>query len=287
MVEHINDILSESSDSVLEVAITVDMLEDEPEPLPNHQGEKCDWGTIIAKTPGLLQNIEEVWARLTLSKVKKQSINELSQRILIFLCLTLSGNTKKSFKGSRPLTEAVKNTIHLLNKISMPMPPRAVNHQSELEKQLLINLGVSSKKGQPVLYMRPAEYTPSRDDLDTLLRSLCYQMHVLSESKAVRKRVTKRFTAKGFLFLADMTGWTMSHFSINYAKSFFAVIQGKYPVMCSQFIIADPPSWFGKVDSPVMLQIWAIIKKFMTANFLAKVKILQRKEWQLTAKESR
>ena len=146
----------------------------------------------------------------------------------------------------------------LSSKIDLTFPLLADNERQQLDTKTLVFTGKYTLGGLPVLYMKPALYHPVTSDLDALIRSLVYKMHAITEIGSVM--------TKGFAFMANMNDWKMANFSVNYAKTFFDTIQGKFPAKCKLFFIVNPPPWFGK--------IWRIIRTFMTKSFEKMVKIV-------------
>lgn len=134
---------------------------------------------------------------------------------------------------------------------------------ARVEKQLrtetlIIPPGVCDKNGNQFLYMKPGKFTPGTDDLDALLESLVYLLgHITSKEKA---------STDGIAFMANMSGWGWSNFGTRYAKSFFDLMQGSYPLRIRTFLIMNPPSWFGMV--------WRIIRPMMSKKFAEKVHIV-------------
>jgi hypothetical protein len=52
---------------------------------------------------------------------------------------------------------------------------------------------------------------------------------------------------------------------LQYAKSFFDTMQGRFPCRVRLFLIVNPPSWFGAV--------WRLIRPMMTKDFAEKVQM--------------
>jgi hypothetical protein len=133
----------------------------------------------------------------------------------------------------------------------------------QLESQTLLIPGCISKDGHQFLYMKPGLYFPQgQEDLDELIRSLIYLLERMVEKE--------KSSTEGISFMANMDNWTMSNFSINYAKTFFDTMQGRFPCRIRLFLIVNPPSWFS--------MIWRLIRPMMSSSFASKVFLPTKEE---------
>jgi len=127
--------------------------------------------------------------------------------------------------------------------------------RAELERGCLSVPGMCNAEGHLTLYMVPAKFSPGKDSLDELMRSLVYLLQCMSEDE--------RVATVGLSFVANMDGWGWSNWGVRYAKNFFDTMQGRYPIRVRQFVILNPPAWFGVV--------WKAIRGMMSVEFAAKV----------------
>jgi hypothetical protein len=58
----------------------------------------------------------------------------------------------------------------------------------------------------------------------------------------------------------------MENFSVSYCYQFMMMLQGNVPVRVRQFLIVNPPGWFGK--------IWLIMKPMLAPDFRKKVHMI-------------
>jgi CRAL/TRIO domain len=77
----------------------------------------------------------------------------------------------------------------------------------------------------------------------------------------------ERNASNGIAFIANMDGWTMNNFSIDYCFQFMMKLQGSVPTRVTHFLIVNPPSWFGK--------IWTIMRKMLLPSFQKKVHMIR------------
>ena len=135
---------------------------------------------------------------------------------------------------------------------------------AEMEQQLnsktiFIIPGLQSREGFHVFYMRPSRYFPRQTKTSTVIDNLAYIMKAMLERE--------RSSTDGIVFMANMAGWEMSNFSMNYCLQFMKCLQAEhFPVEVRKFLIIDPPSWFDK--------IWSIMKKMLTPSFQKRVHII-------------
>ena len=133
---------------------------------------------------------------------------------------------------------------------------------AEMESQLrsktiFIIPGLQSREGFGVFNMRPSRYFPRQTKTSTVIDN--YIMKALLERE--------RSSTDGIVFMANMAGWEMSNFSMNYCLQFMKCLQAEhFPVEVRKFLIIDPPSWFDK--------IWSIMKKMLTPSFQKRVHII-------------
>ena len=126
-------------------------------------------------------------------------------------------------------------------------------------KTIFIIPGLQSREGFDVFYMRPSRYFPRQTKTSTVIDSLAYIMKAMLERE--------ESSTEGIIFMANMAGWEMSNFSMNYCLQFMKCLQAEhFPVEVRKFLIIDPPSWFDK--------IWSIMKKMLTPSFQKRVHII-------------
>ena len=111
----------------------------------------------------------------------------------------------------------------------------------------------------PVFYMKPARYFPRKMSTPSVIDNLVYVMDCMLEKEQAQR--------DGIGFLANMTDWKMSNFSVNYCHKFMMALQSKMtPTRVQLFLIVNPPSWF---DS-----IWKIMKPMLHPEFRRKVHMI-------------
>ena len=104
-------------------------------------------------------------------------------------------------------------------------------------KTLFAVPGLQSREGFDVFYMRPSRYFPKQTKTSVVIDNLLYVMKALVERE--------RSSTEGIAFMANMAGWEMTNFSMNYCLQFMKALQGEnFPVEVRRFLIIDPPSWF-------------------------------------------
>lgn len=120
--------------------------------------------------------------------------------------------------------------------------------------------GLKTKKGKPsVFYMRPSRYFPETTDTKSIIENLCYVLNDMSN--------TEDKCRNGVAFIANMKGWTMQNFSIDYCMQFMHALQGQIvPTRVNLFLIVNPPSWFGKV--------WKMMRPMLSRSFSRKIHII-------------
>lgn len=118
--------------------------------------------------------------------------------------------------------------------------------------------------GRPVLMMQPALFYPtSRSKTLDALRTLYYLTQVMLAPLDDNER------ARGYVFLADLNGWTMENFSVDYASRWFRAMMS-LPCKIHAFVVVSAPSFFPR--------IFAIISKFMSASFRSRWLFVQPKD---------
>lgn len=103
--------------------------------------------------------------------------------------------------------------------------------------------------------MRPSRYFPKQTATEQIIDNLAYCMGVMTEKE--------KACTEGIGFVAYMNDWHMENFSVSYCYQFMMMLQGRVPVRVRQFLIVNPPGWFGK--------IWNIMKPMLAADFRKKV----------------
>jgi hypothetical protein len=107
--------------------------------------------------------------------------------------------------------------------------------------------------------MRPKRYNPERTPVQHIIDNLVYVMNTMNENN--------QNATRGIAFIANMDGWTMRNFSVEYCHKFMQVLQGTViPTRVTHFLIVNPPKWFGKV--------YAIMRKMLSAEFQKKVHMI-------------
>jgi CRAL/TRIO domain len=107
--------------------------------------------------------------------------------------------------------------------------------------------------------MRPKRYDPDHTPVQDIIDNLVYVMNTIYEKE--------QNATHGIAFIANMDGWTMRNFSVEYCHKFMQVLQGTViPTRVTHFLIVNPPKWFGKV--------YAIMKKMLSPEFRRKVHMI-------------
>ena len=126
-------------------------------------------------------------------------------------------------------------------------------------KTLFAVPGLQSREGFDVFYMRPSRYFPKQTKTSVVIDNLLYVMKALTERE--------RSSTDGIAFMANMAGWEMTNFSMNYCLQFMKTLQGEnFPVEVRRFLIVDPPSWFDR--------IYKIMQTMLTKEFQKRVHII-------------
>jgi hypothetical protein len=110
--------------------------------------------------------------------------------------------------------------------------------------------------------MRPSRYNPYTTPTQDVIDNLVYVMNSMNEKE--------RNASHGIAFIANMDGWTMNNFSMDYCFQFMMKLQGSVPTRVTHFLIVNPPSWFGK--------IWAIMRKMLLPSFQKKVHMIREQK---------
>eukprot|EP00980_Cylindrotheca_fusiformis_P011559 scaffold2737_cov99-Cylindrotheca_fusiformis.AAC.5 len=142
--------------------------------------------------------------------------------------------------------------------------------RGELEEQFYscalfpLPAGLKTKKGNSsVFYMRPSRYDPTKTPTKKIIENLCY---VLNDRSNTRQRARD-----GVAFVANMKGWTMHNFSMDYCRQFMYALQGHIvPTRVVLFLIVNPPSWFGNV--------WKLMRPMLSKSFSRKVHIVKQEK---------
>ena len=151
-------------------------------------------------------------------------------------------------------------TLTFLHDCKRAIGLTCLRMESQLRTKTLFAVpGLQSREGFDVFYMRPSRYFPKQTKTSVVIDNLLYVMKALVERK--------RSSTDGIAFMANMSGWEMSNFSMNYCLQFMKTLQGEnFPVEVRRFLIVDPPSWFDK--------IWRIMKSMLSADFQKRVHII-------------
>eukprot|EP00980_Cylindrotheca_fusiformis_P011557 scaffold2737_cov99-Cylindrotheca_fusiformis.AAC.3 len=140
--------------------------------------------------------------------------------------------------------------------------------QGELEEQFYstalfpLPARLRTKKGNSsVFYMRPSRYNPTKTPAKKIIENLCYILNDRSN--------TRQQALDGVAFVANMKGWTMQNFSMDYCRQFMHGLQGHIvPTRVELFLIVNPPSWFRNV--------WKLMKPMLSRSFSRKVHIVKQ-----------
>lgn len=101
---------------------------------------------------------------------------------------------------------------------------------------------------------------------DAVIANLIYCINIMA-----RDPINVR---SGIGFIANMKGWQMSNFAVDYCRRFMKVLQGNVvPVKVTSFLIVNPPKWFGT--------IWKFMKTVLSKEFQAKVAMIEEKDLPL------
>jgi len=161
---------------------------------------------------------------------------------------------------------SVPKSLQLINKTkSSHFRLNAFALQEQLQTQTLFPLSseLTTKDGSShVFYMRPSRFLPKeRHATSSVIRNLVYVMNQIDTA------YPKNQPCHDICFIANMSLWTMKHFSTDYCLKFMQCLQGQvFPVKVSLFLIVNPPSWFGNV--------WKIMKPMLSQKFQQKVHMI-------------
>mmetsp|Transcript_16218 Transcript_16218/g.31399 ORF Transcript_16218/g.31399 Transcript_16218/m.31399 type:complete len:375 (-) Transcript_16218:41-1165(-) len=228
-------------------------------PVPTDtSGERSVQEQLAALTPEQNKSFEALKAEYEKHKKNTYRDQDFGDYMLLRFLRNSPGAVKFNVKTAQ---KVMKNFAHWsqkvkLNELNVGMV------RKQLETTTLSIPGTRSKDGHLYLFMKPGLYFPKKDSLDELMRSLVYLLECMTELETC--------CTDGIAVMCDMTGWTFSNFGIKYAKTYFDTMQGRFPMRVRQFLIVNPPSWFGT--------IWKIIRPMMNADFAAKVKLPKKKE---------
>jgi uncharacterized protein YbgA (DUF1722 family) len=82
--------------------------------------------------------------------------------------------------------------------------------------------------------MRPKRYDPDHTPVQDIIDNLVYVMNTMNEKE--------QNATRGIAFIANMDGWTMRNFSVEYCHKFMQVLQGTVvPTRVTHFLIVNPP----------------------------------------------
>lgn len=172
-------------------------------------------------------------------------------------------NTEKFIEAAKcPQSSENKKTIKKQMRQQHYITLSVDDLKKQLKTETLFPLrDVQTKEGNEVFYMRPAVYYPNKTPVQDVIDNLVYVMASMREQNHKNAK-------NGIAFLANMDGWSMDNFSIEYCYAFMQALQGKIvPAKVSHFFIVNPPSWFGN--------IWAIMRGMLAPSFRKKVKMIK------------
>jgi hypothetical protein len=107
--------------------------------------------------------------------------------------------------------------------------------------------------------MRPGRYFPKETAVTTVIDNLVYVMECMLDNEQT--------CTDGIGFVANMTDWQMTNFTVAYCLKFMLNLQGRcVPTRVGLFLIVNPPSWFGS--------IWRIMKPMLSVDFRKKVHMI-------------
>lgn len=150
-------------------------------------------------------------------------------------------------------------------KVMKKFNPRYLSLKAApMEEQLLSKTlfpvpGLKTSEGHDVFFMRPARYFPSKTTTEEIIDNLAYCMNTMCEKE--------KAATEGIGFMAYMNDWKMSNFSVDYCYQFMMMLQGRVPVRVRQFLIVNPPAWFG--------MIWKVMKPMLAPDFRKKVHVIK------------
>eukprot|EP00977_Amphora_coffeiformis_P018397 scaffold6439_cov167-Amphora_coffeaeformis.AAC.13 len=146
----------------------------------------------------------------------------------------------------------------------------------QLEAQLLTHtlfplpkkLTSKDSKIKSFFYMKPSRFSPTDTPTSAIIANLLYVMDSMDRFTDP-SNTSKNKSRNTIGFIANMNGWTMKNFTVEYCLQFMEALQGKKgPVQVDLFLIVNPPSWFGKV--------WAIMKPMLSTKFRTKVHMIHQ-----------
>jgi len=74
----------------------------------------------------------------------------------------------------------------------------------------------------------------------------------------------------GVIMVEDLEGFGWKHFDLNFQKKMMAVFQDAFPQRMKQTLVMNPPA--------IMKIIMTLIRPFMKAKFLERIKVIKTKE---------
>ena len=117
---------------------------------------------------------------------------------------------------------SITKTLRLLKKIDTRFMNTTVRQlEDQLRTQTLFPLPcVRSENIDSFFYMRPARYDPNETSTSTIIANLIYVMDSLYERH-------RDYENHKIGFIANMSDWTMRHFSVDYCFQFMQALQGR------------------------------------------------------------
>jgi len=190
----------------------------------------------------------------------KPRIVDYSDEMILRFLRTSPGDEKFNVKSAYKVMQHYAN----LN-LKFNIPSLTIDKvRRQLETQVLLIPGCVSKDGHHFLYMKPSLYFPrTQVDLDELIRSLIYLLERMVEKE--------KSSTEGIAFIVNMENWSMEeNFSINYAKTFFHTLQGRFPCRIRLVLIVNPSKWFS--------MIWKLFRPMLSSSCAAKVFLPTKEE---------
>ncbi|GBG26727.1 Alpha-tocopherol transfer protein-like [Hondaea fermentalgiana] len=227
-------------------------------PVPTDTVERSTEEQVASLTAKERSAFDELKKEYVANKANTYKNQEFGDYMLLRFLRSSPGPTKFN---TRTAQKVMKNFAAWSKKIKLDELNVAMVRK-QLETGVLSIPGTRSKEGHLYLFMKPALFFPKRDSLDELMRGLVYLLECMTE--------IEQCCTDGIAVMCDMTSWTFSNFGIRYAKTYFDTMQGRFPMRVRQFLIVNPPSWFGT--------IWKIIRGMMSTEFANKVKMPKKRD---------
>jgi len=137
----------------------------------------------------------------------------------------------------------VDRSLKLMTKIkARRLDLHATTLTDQLASQTLFPCpGLESLDGSKVFIMRPSRYCPIHTSVADVIDNLIFVMDHMAQQDLLGQ-------GRGIAFVANMDGWTMKNFAVDYCRKFMMALQGNvFPAKVNLFVILNPPSWFEKV----------------------------------------